>query len=253
MRVIPVIDLMNGVAVRGVAGRRSEYRPIRSQLVADSQPQTVAQAFAELGFGKVYVADLDAIQFVGVEAPYCTDAYVRIAEAGLRLWLDAGIGSPAAARRLRLALERLAIEVEFVIGLESLESPAALGEMVSILGQQATIFSIDLQSGVPRTSISGWASANPVEIARQAGCCGILRLIVLDLADVGMSGGTRTLDFCRQIRAALGSGIELTAGGGVRGLTDLAALKAAGCDAALVASALHDGRLTRADLLAFRR
>jgi phosphoribosylformimino-5-aminoimidazole carboxamide ribotide isomerase len=253
MRVIPVIDLMNGVVVRGVAGRRNEYRPIRSQLVADPQPQTAARAFEHLGLGTVYVADLDAIQFMGEEATYGTNAYQRIAEAGLRLWLDAGVGSPEAARRLRSALSSLGIEAEFVIGLESLESPRALAEMVSILGQQATIFSIDLHSGVPRTSISHWANADPVEIARQASSCGISRLIVLDLADVGMSAGTRSLDLCRKIRAALGSGVEVTAGGGVRGLTDLAALKAAGCDAALVASALHDGRLTRADLDALAR
>ena len=32
MEVIPVIDLLGGQVVRGVAGRRDEYRPIVSQI-----------------------------------------------------------------------------------------------------------------------------------------------------------------------------------------------------------------------------
>jgi phosphoribosylformimino-5-aminoimidazole carboxamide ribotide isomerase len=44
------------------------------------------------------------------------------------------------------------------------------------------------------------------------------------------------------------SQIELLTGGGVRNVGDLRHLAASGCDAVLVASALHDGRLTAADL-----
>jgi len=64
---------------------------------------------------------------------------------------------------------------------------------------------------------------------------------------VGVAGGTRTLTLCRNIRGEFPD-IELTAGGGVRGIDDLRALADAGCDAALVASALHDGRLTPQDV-----
>ena len=62
MRVIPVIDLMGGHVVRGVAGERSRYRPVVSLLAQDAAPRSVAQAFAQrLGAREVYVADLDAI------------------------------------------------------------------------------------------------------------------------------------------------------------------------------------------------
>ena len=60
-------------------------------------------------------------------------------------------------------------------------------------------------------------------------------------------GGTRTLDLCREIRRHHPD-LTIVAGGGVRGLDDLKTLADAGCDAALVASALHDGRLTRQDI-----
>ena len=63
MQIIPVIDLLGGQVVRGIGGRRSEYRPIESQLVAGSDPGAIATAFVEhFGATTCYVADLDAIE-----------------------------------------------------------------------------------------------------------------------------------------------------------------------------------------------
>ncbi|MEX2558660.1 MAG: HisA/HisF-related TIM barrel protein, partial [Pirellulales bacterium] len=63
----------------------------------------------------------------------------------------------------------------------------------------------------------------------------------------GMDAGVAALALCRELRQRHQQ-LELVSGGGVRGLQDLRALAEAGCDAALVASALHDGRLTAGDL-----
>ena len=66
-RIIPVIDLKGGQVVRGVAGRRGEYRAVQSRMVQDARPKTVARAFAtQFGFRQGYVADLDAsMEFYG--------------------------------------------------------------------------------------------------------------------------------------------------------------------------------------------
>ena len=74
------------------------------------------------------------------------------------------------------------------------------------------------------------------QIAAAAIAAGVQRLIILDLADVGVGGGVGTLTLCQAIRAAHPQ-VEIIAGGGVRGLADLQQMAAAGCDAALVASA----------------
>ena len=85
MRVIPVIDLMHGQVVRGVAGRRSEYRPMVSRIAADARPATVARALVEqFGFDTAYVADLDAI--LGGQPNIQSLADIQI--AGLNVWLD---------------------------------------------------------------------------------------------------------------------------------------------------------------------
>ena len=60
-------------------------------------------------------------------------------------------------------------------------------------------------------------------IARWAIKVGVERLIVLDLADVGVSNGSSSLTLCREIHREFPA-IELIAGGGVRGIDDLKAL-----------------------------
>lgn len=244
MRVIPVIDLMNGQVVRGIAGRREEYRPIQSQIAADARPLTVARAQVEhFGFDTVYVADLDAIMHGRPDVR----AWSEIAGAGLKLWLDAGVGNSDFAWRIVDQIALAEIDVQLVVGLESLESEEEFFSIGEMYGYVPPIFSLDLRDGKPLVKNPAWASLTPLEIALLAGSMGAREMIVLDLADVGVGGGTRTLDLCRQITAATETQ-TLIAGGGVRGIDDLKALSDAGCQGALVASALHDGRLTRADI-----
>jgi phosphoribosylformimino-5-aminoimidazole carboxamide ribotide isomerase len=249
MRVIPVIDLMGGQVVRGVAGRRSEYRPVVSRIAADARPATVARAFVEqFGFETAYVADLEAIMRGQADVA----GWQQIAAAGLAIWLDAGIGDLGSAERATQQLDRAGVAARLVIGMESLESADQLTRIGQRCGENPPLFSLDMQGGLLVTQIASWKKSAPLEIVEQALSAGIRDIIVLDLADVGTGSGTRTLDLCREIRGK--SGVRtLIAGGGVRGPADLAALADAGCDAALVASALHDGRLTVEEIGEARR
>jgi phosphoribosylformimino-5-aminoimidazole carboxamide ribotide isomerase len=86
-------------------------------------------------------------------------------------------------------------------------------------------------------------------IAAQAVGLGVRRLLVLDLARVGGGAGTGTDALCARLAAAYPE-VEVSAGGGVRGVANLRRLRDCGLRAALVASALHDGSLTAADLRA---
>ena len=71
---------------------------------------------------------------------------------------------------------------------------------------------------------------------------GVTEVLVIDLALVG-SGAETPLADVRALAAAL-PGVEIYAGGGVRDDADLHALETAGATGALVATALHEGRLT---------
>ncbi len=242
MRIVPVIDLRRGQVVRGIGGRREDYRPLVSSLVSGSEPEAVAAALSTTFSPPfLYVADLDAIE-TGEPDIACWRA---IADAGVPLWLDAGIGSAQRARFVCETLQRAAIKGSPVIGLESVGSLKLLSELHQAAGADS-IFSLDLREGVPLARNTADQSLSSFDWATAAVRAGFHRIIVLDLADVGTGHGSRTLDLCRQLKSEFPR-IEFISGGGVRHMGDLRELAEAGCSAALVASALHDGRITRDD------
>ncbi len=246
MHVIPVIDLLGGQVVRGVGGRRDEYRPIVSSLVPSSEPAAVAMALKNrFELTRMYVADLDAITGGAGDV----DSWKAIAAAGWELTIDAGLRTAEEAVSLWEFLRRDFATADFVIGHESFRCLGDLAELNhrSAMNMQRAVFSLDLKAGVPLTQDAEWRGASTMELMSEVHRCGIRRTIVLDLADVGSGQGTSTLPLVRQLRDRFPD-LEIIAGGGVRGPADLRQLQAAGADAALVASALHDGRLTPADL-----
>jgi len=237
--ILPVLDLMAGRVVRGIAGRRHEYRP----LAPTSDPLTIAESFRErFGLSALYLADLDAI---AGQAPSLV-LFETLIQAGFALWVDAGLAkTPDAAPLVRAGVTRI------IAGLETLQGPSALEELVRTWSAARIVFSVDLKLGAPLAS-SLWNDRDALAIAERAVSIGVMSLLLLDLARVGVGTGIGTEDLCCQCRRRWPT-IELTAGGGVRGAEDLRRLADLGVDHVLVASALHDGRLSRDDVFTYGR
>lgn len=239
MEIIPVLDLLGGVVVRGVQGLREEYRPVDSRIVASSDALSVARAFRDqFGLSRLYVADLDAI----LHARPNQDIYRELAAEGLQLLIDAGLpGVEAAESVLRAGAAQV------VAGLETWPGPCELRRLCETVGPQRVVFSLDLKNGRPFGSTSAWASAEPFEIALSAISTGVGEIIVLDLAQVGSNRGLTTGELCVRLRERR-AGARIITGGGIRGFSDLERLSKMGVSGALVASALHDGRLGRDEI-----
>lgn len=243
VQVIPVIDLKQGRVVRGVAGARQHYQPVRSQLSRTALPFDVARGFIQqFALHEIYVADLDAIG----GAPVDERSLGEMIRAGSKLLLDAGIDSVDKARQVKAWNQAGASLHRVIVALESLRNSSQLRALLDTLGVDKAIFSLDLQAGTPLVRET-WDVASPMEIAELAVGVGFRQIIVLDLADVGMASGNQSISVCQEIRRRWPD-VQLISGGGVRGYADLDALVKAGCDGALVASALHDGRLRLGDL-----
>jgi phosphoribosylformimino-5-aminoimidazole carboxamide ribotide isomerase len=243
-----VLDLSGGQVVHAVAGRRSEYRPAESAICGDARPTSVARALVQLGFKEVYVADLDAI--AGAEPAW--ETLRQLADFGVGLWLDAGLSDLQRARQVLTFSHQSDCRLALIAGLESAAGPKFLKQLLQLAGTERLVFSLDLKNGRPVTRVPEWRDTSADHVARLAIDIGIRRVIVLDLARVGVGEGTGTATLCRRIRE-FDPSCQLVAGGGIRGLADLRELAAAGCDGALVATALHDGRLTQADIQTTRR
>lgn len=230
MRIVGVIDLMGGVVVRGVGGRRAEYRPVASELCATASPSDVAEAYRrEYGLDELYLADLDAI---GGAAPAWA-VYEALSAAGFRLWVDAGV------RTVRDGMALAHRRAGVVIGLETAEGP----HVVQALAEEEMLFSLDLRGGEPLAAWGEDAWTIAAEVVRR----GARRVLALDLARVGEAGGVGTEALCARLAATFPD-VEVWAGGGVRDAGDLMRLRAAGVRAALVATALHRRAVSRQDV-----
>ena len=245
MRIIPVLDVLNGQVVRGIAGQRNSYQPIQSILTPNADVRSVCTAFRqELGISEYYIADLDGIE----RGKPNYDALTSVKDTLNRVWLDAGFSSVA---RLDIFDQHLPAHQLYrvIVGLECCSDLSDLTLLLHKVGSQRLAFSLDLQNGLPLLSADAsadWRQATPLEIAEQVIHLGIEKMIVLDLAAVGMGQGTPTLELCGALKQKYPQ-LEIITGGGVNSAEDLARLESC-CDAALLASAIHDGRLTIDDL-----
>jgi HisA/HisF family protein len=234
MTIIPVLDILNGVVVHGVAGRREEYRPIQSRLADTPEPLAIARAFREeYCLEELYLADLDGL----MHGRPRLDVARELSADGFKLMVDAGTQSVEEASRLLAAGAS-----RIIAALESSDGPDSLSELVHELSPDRVIFSLDLKDGRPIPRGGGWQGLHPEAIIDAAIDCGVRSVIVLDLASVGTSRGLTTLPLCRHVVCRHPS-VEVITGGGVRTAADLRAAADAGVDGLLVASALHSGEL----------
>lgn len=243
--VIGVIDIRAGRAVHARGGQRGTYEPIvsvRDALIASGDAASLASFYVErLGIRELYIADLDAI----IDGAVQNELLCRLAAAGTPLWIDTGIRSVDDANH---ALELGAARV--VVGLETLPSFDTLDAICAAIGGDRVIFSLDLRNGQPMTSDPAIQSMSTTSIAVRARDAGTRSLIVLDLARVGTGVGL-DIDLIASINGAAAD-VAVFAGGGVRHWDDVMQLSNAGCDGALIATALHNGTLTATHIAAAR-
>ena len=225
--------------MHAVRGERERYRPLRSELVAGSDPVRVARTVREaLGLDELYVADLDAI----AGGPPDREAIGALAREA-RVMVDAGVADVAAVRPL---LELGAARI--VIGTETLADVAALERLRDALSDAPLVLSLDLRAGRVLSPAAGLAGLGAAEALARLGPSGVREVIVLDLARVGSDAGP-CVALVRELRVRFPE-LELLAGGGVRDVADLRALAQAGAAGALVATALHGGAIGPGELRA---
>lgn len=229
--IVPVLDIRHRRVVRARAGDRAQYAPIATPLAPGSEPAVILAGLARLHpFRAYYVADLDGIEQGRPNLDLVAALAAAVPDA--ELWVDAGIADAAAARRLAEAGAG-----RVLIGSESAPPPRLALDLVQ--EGHPVALSLDFR---------GDDFVGPAALIDDAALWPDV-VVVMTLARVGTSRGP---DFAKldAIRRRAGNR-RVFAAGGVRGPDDLAALATAGIDGVLVASALHDGALTAADLAAF--
>ena len=230
-RIIPVVDVMNGVAVHAAGGRRDAYRPLGDVFGGSSDPVMVARDLVNrTSATQIYLADLDAIR-TGVRG-VSDDILAKIPAEVL---LDAGGLFQCDVPNVRL-----------IEPFETATTPQGAGKRLRDHCGRPPVFSIDLRAGQLVGPWEAWslrASTDALGLARRAVAIGYRNVIVLDVAHVGGGTGGGTFAICEAVRREF-PGVNIISGGGVRTWDDVDAFGRAGVDGVLAATAIYTGTLT---------
>ncbi|MEJ2619301.1 MAG: HisA/HisF-related TIM barrel protein [Candidatus Thiodiazotropha sp.] len=226
MKLIPVIDLMNGMVVTAIRGQRHNYLPCTTPLCRSSQPEAVISALLGLyPFDTLYIADLDAITGDGANTALISELSRRFSKN--HFWVDNGLND----------LQHLQSFARPVIGTESLSTLQQLSHLITSL--PSPLLSLDFVDN------------------RFKGPAGLMDhpelwpedVIVMSLSHVGSAGGADTSRM-QQLRQ-LSVKHRFYAAGGIRDQRDLQQIEALGGSGALLSTALHQGTIDSSTLNAY--
>jgi len=226
LEIIPVIDVMGGKVVHAKQGDRDNYALLQSCLTQSHDPiQVMRDMLAFHPFSIIYIADLDAIIHGELNPAFYHE--LTLSFPYLTIYLDAGIKTKADWQTLASYST-----IHPVIGSESLFDPAWL---LDSSVRKSSILSLDFRRGAFLGN--ELLLAEPRYWSEQ--------LIVMNLDYIGAGSGP-DLNLLSEIQLKTTGAV--IAAGGVRGKADLNVLEQQGVVAVLIASALHDGRLTKDEL-----
>lgn len=217
MKIIPVIDLMDGQVVHARRGLRDAYQPIQTPLCRGSRPENIIKALLGLHeFDTLYVADLDALMGKSPQLGLLTHLQKMFPK--LVFWVDQGLASTGG--------DHSAAQIVRVVGSESLTGEE--GKTLENL-EGDFVLSLDYLGGrlLGAENLLGALRHWPD------------RVIVMTLSRVGGDEGPDypLLLECRQRWPDK----QIYAAGGVGSASDLEHLRQLGVAGVLLASALHSG------------
>jgi len=243
MKIIPVMDLLNGLVVQGIGGRRNEYQPISNSVISSSaQLLDVAKSYqSKLGLNWFYIADLDRIQ-VTKNMNINRDKIIDLAKSEqFEIAIDAG------CKTVENVIEIADWNVnQIVIGTETLQSLDILSEAADQIGSEKIMLSIDIKSGDLVANSPEIKKLQPNDIAYFADELCLKGLIVIELHKVGSQSGPLNQALLDIVEHT--ANIPVFAGGGVRNVDDLIDLQNNNISGALVATAFHNGSIGKEDL-----
>lgn len=226
MKIIPVIDYMQGDVVLAIKGERDYYLPIESKLCESSSLQDIIANLLTLApFDCIYIADLDSIHCKSFKPdlwPQLCNAYPHI-----EFWLDIGKYVSQWSNIMQSVPNARPI-----VGSESIASVTNLKIILRILNNYNPLLSIDIkdQNVLGPEDLFDSMTIWPKDI------------IILPLSHVGSHEGP-AIDLVETYIQQL-SEFNIFTGGGIRNEQDLEKLDQLGISGALLASCLHTGSVT---------
>lgn len=238
LSLLPAVDIVDGQAVRlhqGLAGTEKSY----------GDPFAAARNWQKHGAQWLHLVDLDAAFGRGSNHELMAQI---VGELDIPVELSGGIRDDATLER---ALTTGARRV--TIGTAALAQPEWTARIVASHGQKVAVdLAAQVVDGQWRARGNGWVSdgGDLWEVLERLDSVGCERFVVTDVSKDGTLAGPN-IELLREV--AMATEAKVTASGGIASLGDvseLARYENEGIDAAILGTALYEGRFALGDALA---
>ena len=227
MIIFPAIDLRGGKCVRLIQG------DFDKETVYSDDPQATALKWQAMGAKFLHVVDLDGAR---KGSPQNIPTIKKILDAA-NIPIEVGGG----IRTLDDVEEILSLGIRRVIlGSVAVENISLVEDAAKNFGDKIVV-GIDARNGF--VAVHGWEKSSAVkadELAKKIVAAGVKTIIYTDISKDGMLSGVNAEIFAELAKK---SGAEIIASGGVKSLDDIRALKAAKISGVIVGKAIYTGAL----------
>ena len=240
MILYPAIDLKDGNAVR------LEQGDMARATTFNRDPAAQARVFAEAGFRRLHVVDLngafagrslngEAVQAIlaATKVPVQLGGGIRD-RAAIEGWLDKGVA-------------------RVILGTAAVNDPELVKDAARTFPGRIAV-GIDARGG--KVAVRGWAETTEMDasaLARRFEDAGVAAIVYTDIERDGLLKG---LNIAATLKLAQAVSIPVIASGGLASLADVERLLQPDCailEGAIAGRALYDGRLDAAAALALIR
>jgi len=236
MRIIPAIDIIDGMCVRLTQGDYAQKK------IYNERPLEVARSFESAGLTHLHLVDLDGAK----QGKVVNWKVIESVVSGTSLRVDFGGGIKTTGEIQRL----MDIGVQQVnLGSIAVKEPEKITKWLDQFGTRSIILSADVKHEM--ISINGWqhdSTINIVTFLRDYIQRGIEHVTCTDISTDGMLSGPN-IELYKKILLSFPQ-LNLIASGGVSSMEDLHELQTIGVDGVIVGKAIYEGKVTLDQLAA---
>ena len=225
LEIIPVLDLMNSIAVSGKSGNRDTYTPLSSVFSQNSDPVNIANNLKLNGLKQIYIADLDLIEKKGHNLDK-----IKMVNTILPVMLDSGI------RDFNSFKFYLDFAYKLIVATETLESIEELYKIFDKFPKERIIVSVDIKNN---EIFSNNLDISLNDFKKELIAIDPNEIILLDISKVGTyEGFNKDL-----INTFIEFKDKLILGGGIN-KEEISDISKFGIKKVLIGSALHNGEIS---------
>ncbi|MEX1202682.1 MAG: 1-(5-phosphoribosyl)-5-[(5-phosphoribosylamino)methylideneamino]imidazole-4-carboxamide isomerase [Ferruginibacter sp.] len=232
--ILPAIDIIEGKAVRLTQG------DFKNKKVYYNNPLEAAKAFEAAGLTGLHLVDLDGAKAGKIVNIKVLDTIAN--HTSLKIDFGGGVKNVQDVKDIINAGASLV-----TIGSLAVKQPTLLEEWVCLFGSNRFFIGADVLD--EKIKINGWLQDGGMDVYQflmQMQAIGIQHFFCTDIQKDGAMQGASVALYQKMLQQF--AGLRLTASGGVSSMADIEAIKAIGCNGAIIGKAIYEGLITLQEL-----